>query len=245
MKVLRLLLFLSGVIFFASTARTEKLCLKTTVAKGSLKVSTTGALAAKCPRGYVAIADTKFFAGPQGEIGPQGPSGEKGDTGDAGPQGAAGSKGDTGQTGPQGPAGAVISLYDSNDLLVGPVANVGCQFRVGSQVPKDPFNNSTVLATAGGMIFPLCATAAGFVVTGDLAFASPGCTGQAYLFPYYLPDSAGTLFAGGMVVADRRALSVEKCASQQQQQPQQQQRQQRQQEQQHQQQRSASAAHLP
>lgn len=43
--------------------------------------------------------------GDQGEQGPEGPQGPKGDTGDAGPQGPAGADGATGEQGPAGPAG--------------------------------------------------------------------------------------------------------------------------------------------
>lgn len=43
--------------------------------------------------------------GPQGDPGPTGPTGPKGDTGNTGPQGPRGEAGPAGATGPQGPAG--------------------------------------------------------------------------------------------------------------------------------------------
>lgn len=55
--------------------------------------------------------------GPQGEPGPQGPQGVKGDTGDTGPQGIQGPKGDTGEQGPQGIQGPKGDPGDAADAL--------------------------------------------------------------------------------------------------------------------------------
>lgn len=189
------------------SSQADKLCIKTTVNKKTLKATTVGALGATCPSGYSAIANTDYFIGPKGDTGPQGSVGPQGVQGNQGIQGATGAKGDTGNTGPQGPAGAVTSLYDSSDALVGPVASVGCQ-QFFSDNQRKPIERVTVLLTISSLTYPVCVSADEFVATSDIAFAATGCTGQAYLFPYNVPSSAATLFTAGHVIAagSQRAL---------------------------------------
>lgn len=52
----------------AVDANADKLCLKTTVNKNTFKVTTQSAVAARCPAGYTAIADTSSFTGPPGIV---------------------------------------------------------------------------------------------------------------------------------------------------------------------------------
>jgi hypothetical protein len=218
----RLLFLATGVIAIlsVSAAKAEKLCLKTSVNKKTFKTTTISAIAATCPPGYTAIANTDYFVGPEGKTGPQGddgpqgavgPQGTQGAVGPQGPQGAvgpqgvqgsqgpAGAKGDTGDTGPQGPAGVGVSLYDSSDALVGPVASAGCPFfSVGESKPME---RVSVLLTVAGRTYSVCASLDEFIANADVAFASTGCTGQAYLFPLSFPSTASTLFAPGRVTA--------------------------------------------
>jgi hypothetical protein len=179
---------------YSAPVRAEKLCIKTSVNRKSLRTTTVSAMASICPAGYTAIADTNFFSGPKGEAGIHGAAGAQG------PQGPAGAKGDTGNTGPQGPAGAVTSLYDSSDALVGPVANLGCpQFFSDNQ--RRPIERVSVLITVDGLRYPVCASMDEFVANAEVAFASAGCTGQAYLWPHDVPASATTLISAGLVTA--------------------------------------------
>jgi len=197
------------VMSYSAPVSAEKLCIRTSVNRKSLRATTVSAIASICPAGYTAIADTNFFSGPKGEAGihgsagvqgPQGIQGPSGPKGDAGPQGPAGAKGDTGNTGPQGPAGAVTSLYDSDEALVGPVANLGCpQFVSDNQ--RRPIERVSVLITVDGLRYPVCASMDEFVANAEIAFASAGCTGQAYLWPHDVPTSATTLFSAGLVTA--------------------------------------------
>lgn len=187
-----LIVFATGVITILSApwANADKLCLKTTVNKKTLKATTVSALAAKCPSGYTAIADTDFFVGPEGDVGPQGA---------VGPQGSVGPQGVQGATGPQGAAGAGVSLYDSSDGLVGPVGSVGCQFY--AEPDRKPMERVSVLLTIDNRTYSVCASLDEFIATTDVAFASTGCTGQAYLFPYSVPSTTSTLFTAGRVTA--------------------------------------------
>ncbi len=171
-----------------SEAFAEKLCLKTTVDKKTLKTKHQSALAEKCPSGYVAIADSDYFVGPKGDVGA---------TGATGPQGNAGA---TGSPGPQGSAGVSLSLFDSNNGTVGPIINIGCQ-QFFSDNQRRPFERVSVLLTNGGRTFPICASFDEFVPTADIAFASTGCSGQAYLFPSSVPATDSTLFSAGIVTA--------------------------------------------
>jgi hypothetical protein len=208
-RVLTALVACAIVASYSTPANAEKLCIKTSVNRKSLRATTVSAIASICPAGYTAIADTNFFTGPKGESGvhgaagaqgPQGIQGPVGAKGDIGPQGPAGAKGDTGSTGPQGPAGVVTSLYDSSNSLVGSVANLGCQ-QFFSDNQRKPIERVSVLLTIGDLSYPVCASADEFVATADIAFASAGCTGQAYLFPYDVPPTAATLLAAGRVIA--------------------------------------------
>jgi hypothetical protein len=61
-----------------STAVADKLCLQTTVNKKTFKVTNKSVVAATCPKGYTALADTSTFQGPAGS---QGPSGSQGPAG--------------------------------------------------------------------------------------------------------------------------------------------------------------------
>ena len=172
--------------FSALTAVADKLCLKTTVDKKTLKAKHQSALAANCPPGYAAIADSGYFVGPKGE------------TGLVGPTGAQGGAGVTGSSGPQGAVGEVRSLYDSSNVKVGPVINIGCQ-QFFSDNQRKPIERVSVLVTIGGLTFPACASLDEFVGTSDVAFANTGCTGQAYLFLYSVPSTGSTLFTAGVV----------------------------------------------
>lgn len=75
--------------------------------------------------GWTSVLSLNEIKGEQGEIGPQGPKGDKGEQGDIGPKG---DKGDTGEVGPQGPKG------DKGDQ--GEVGPQGPQGEVGPQGPK-------------------------------------------------------------------------------------------------------------
>jgi hypothetical protein len=204
MKNRRLLILTAGVITSLSitTAHADKLCLKTSFNRKTFKTTTVSALAAKCPSGYTAIADTDYFVGPEGEVGPQGAVGPQGSVGPQGPQGiqgATGAKGDTGDTGPQGPAGSGVSLYNSSDALIGPVASVGCPFF--SVTESIPMERVSVLLTIAGRTYSVCASLDEFIANGEVAFSSTGCTGQAYLFPLSFPSTDSTIFAAGRVTA--------------------------------------------
>jgi len=155
------------------TASADKLCLKTTVDKKSLKTKHRSIVTSSCPAGYTELADSGTFTGP------------------AGTQGSAGAT---------GPAGAVLKLYDSADTEISPVINVGCQ-QFFSDNQRKPFEWVTVLLTLENRTYPLCASTEEFVATTDVAFASPSCTGQAFLFPYAVPSSASGLFDAAHVTA--------------------------------------------
>lgn len=65
------------ILSVSSTAIADKLCLQTTVNKKTFKVTNRTVVAATCPKGYTAIADTSSFQGPagaQGAAGARGPS---------------------------------------------------------------------------------------------------------------------------------------------------------------------------
>lgn len=182
------------VALYSAPASAEKLCIKTSVNRKSLKATTVSAIASTCPAGYTAIADTNFFSGPKGEAGIHGATGAQG------PQGIQGPAGPKGDTGPQGPAGATTSLYDSSGTLVGPVASLGCQ-QFFSDNQRKPIERVSVLITVDGLRYPVCASMDEFVANAEVAFASAGCTGQAYLWPHDVPASATTLFSAGLVTA--------------------------------------------
>ena len=66
-------LFLGALLLTAiSSASADKLCLQTTVNKKTLKVTQKSTVAAKCPKGYTALADTSQFQGPRGVQGARG-----------------------------------------------------------------------------------------------------------------------------------------------------------------------------
>jgi hypothetical protein len=83
---------------------------------------------------------------------------------------------------------------------VGPVASLGCQ-QFFSDNQRKPIERVSVLITVDGLRYPVCASMDEFVANADVAFASTGCTGQAYLFPYSVPSGASTLFSAGLVTA--------------------------------------------
>ena len=56
----------------ASTAVADKLCLQSTVNKKTFKVTNKSVVAATCPKGYTALADTSSFQGPAGATGAAG-----------------------------------------------------------------------------------------------------------------------------------------------------------------------------
>ena len=51
---------------YSAPASAEKLCIKTSVNRKSLRATTVSAIASICPAGYTAIADINFFSGPKG-----------------------------------------------------------------------------------------------------------------------------------------------------------------------------------
>ena len=68
------------------------------------------------------LVSTTGVQGPQGGQGPQGPQGGQGPQGPQGPQGA---QGPQGSQGPAGPAGSSLKVYDSNNVLLGPLVYGG------------------------------------------------------------------------------------------------------------------------
>jgi hypothetical protein len=68
-KIKLSLLVTAVILCVTSTAFADKLCLQTTVNKKTFKVTNKSVVAAKCPTGYTAIADTTSFKGPAGADG--------------------------------------------------------------------------------------------------------------------------------------------------------------------------------
>src|SRR5262249_49593929 len=106
----------------------------------------------------------------------QGPAGAAGPTGATGPQGPAGA------TGPQGAAGASITVYDANNVPIG------------------PYVNGTVLITSQGSPFYISVDSTGFLYNYSVYFATSDCTGTPYiwtgsysaLIPYATPSAPGS-----------------------------------------------------
>ena len=72
---------------------------------GSEYIAVQGEVGPQGPQGEKGDTGEQGPQGEKGDTGEQGPQGEKGDTGEQGPQGIQGEKGDTGEQGPQGPQG--------------------------------------------------------------------------------------------------------------------------------------------
>lgn len=72
MKALKIATLILATLALVQTAAADKLCLKSTVNKKTLKVTNKSVVAATCPRGYTAIADTSSFQGPAGVNGADG-----------------------------------------------------------------------------------------------------------------------------------------------------------------------------
>jgi hypothetical protein len=68
MKALKIATLILATIALAQTAAADKLCLQSKVNKKTLKVTNKSVVAAKCPRGYTAIANTSSFQGPAGAV---------------------------------------------------------------------------------------------------------------------------------------------------------------------------------
>jgi len=123
-----------------------------------------------------------IVVGAQGAQGQQGP---KGDTGNTGPQGTTGLQGSVGATGPQGdpgpqgPAGTVLSVYDSNNNLMGPVADVGC--RVVPNSGTSVFNSVGVWLNLNGRKLAACAEHTGIQANMGMMFPTTDCSGNGYL----------------------------------------------------------------
>ena len=66
MKALKIATLILAILALAQSATADKLCLQSTVNKKTLKVTNKSVVAAKCPKGYTAIADTSSFQGPAG-----------------------------------------------------------------------------------------------------------------------------------------------------------------------------------
>jgi hypothetical protein len=96
-------------------------------------------------------------------MGPAGAPGTTGSTGATGPQGPAGAAGPTGATGPQGPAGASITVYDANNVPIG------------------PYSTGTVLITSQGSPFYISVDSTGFLYN-SVYFATSDCTGTPYIW---------------------------------------------------------------
>lgn len=136
--------------------------------------------------------------GPHGPVGPAGPQGPAGPAGALGPIGATGSQGLQGPTGPrgaqgtQGPAGVPgqpaplpLGVYDANGVKIGDVVGVAAAAALDPSV--DPrVADPIVVIESHGMRFVLAATYEGLVgnAVAEVAFGSPDCQGQAYVYPY-------------------------------------------------------------
>ena len=83
-------------------------------------------------------------AGPQGEKGDTGPQGPKGDQGDPGPEGPQGPKGDQGDPGPEGPQGP-----KGDPGPAGPQGEPGPQGETGPQGPKGDTGDTGPQGPAG------------------------------------------------------------------------------------------------
>jgi hypothetical protein len=147
----------------------------------------TGAQGAQGVKGVNGGTGTVGPAGPAGAAGPMGPAGAQGATGPAGslgPQGSVGATGPTGAAGPQGAAGTSLSVYDANNVLIGPW-----------------FPGGQVLITSQGSPFYTSVNASGLAFQGGLYFTTSDCTGTPYfwtgatapqLIPFATPSAPGS-----------------------------------------------------
>lgn len=76
------ILVTAAIVCVTSAAFAEKVCLRTTVDRRTLKVTNDSLIGRACPNGYSELVDTSIFRGPEG---PQGPKGDKGDPGVSSP----------------------------------------------------------------------------------------------------------------------------------------------------------------
>jgi hypothetical protein len=200
-KLITLVAVLFAFNGYVADAHADLLCLKTTVNKKTLKASIDSLVAQQCPRGYTPIADTAVFAGQKGNAGvagPQGVTGPQGIQGLQGEKGPKGDKGDTGSMGPQGEPGPSVSVYDANDVRVGPLVGLGCAEFFSN--PGPAANQGTVLVTVDGETYPVCVASDRFQSGADAYFASTDCTGAAYIFDSRIPDYRDRLLPTGVVV---------------------------------------------
>jgi len=74
MKALKIAIIALVIAAKTNPAMAQQLCLQTTVNKRTFNVTSKSVVAAKCPKGYTAIADTSNFRGPKGDPGEAAPS---------------------------------------------------------------------------------------------------------------------------------------------------------------------------
>jgi hypothetical protein len=142
-------------------------------------------------------------AGPAGSAGPMGPTGAQGATGPAGaigPQGPAGAAGATGATGPQGPAATSITVYDANNVAIGPY-----------------FPSGDVLITSQGSPFYISVNTSGFASSGQVYFSTSDCTGTPYIYTggvvQLIPIATAAIQGSSAVYVPGTTLITETIAS--------------------------------
>lgn len=134
--------------------------------------------------------------GEKGETGAQGPQGEKGDTGEQGPQGEQGLQGEQGIPGPTGETGATGATGPQ-----GPQGAKGDTGPQGPQGPTGPQGQTGAAGKDGQMLYATCDTAAGTVAkvatlaSGTLSLKA-GAT-VAVKFTYANTASSPTLNIAG------------------------------------------------
>jgi hypothetical protein len=137
------------------------------------------AIRVRCLSGERQVTNINDLRGPQGEAGP---AGQDGQPGAPGPRG------------PQGEPGRTLSLYDSTNLLVGQVADVGCS-GLNLSGRTTLFDATTVILEEQGQRYALCFSSAGIVTSSEIFFESEDCSGQAYLDGALLPLTNSPLYA--------------------------------------------------
>lgn len=147
-------------------------------------------------RGTCEVTISNVNDGSDGEVGAQGPQGEKGETGAQGPQGE---KGDTGEQGPQGEQG-----LQGEQGIPGPTGETGATGATGPQGPQGatgPQGQTGAAGKDGQMLYATCDTAAGTVAkvatlaSGTLSLKA-GAT-VAVKFTYANTASSPTLNIAG------------------------------------------------
>lgn len=179
------LVFLGFFLIFSfplQSANAEKLCVTRRVSplpNGQIPMGRNVNAATVCAAEEREILDTATFRGPIGPSGPVGPQG---------PQGAPGT------------AVAQLSIYDSNDALVGAVLGMNCQnFHPGYQRIFD-----TVITSfqRDGRTYLICLSRDGVIPNATVYYTTPDCTGAGFAdeSEARFPVSDGSFFTPSLVL---------------------------------------------